>query len=170
MYYTVCTCSRWRPFRSSQRFALPPVTWMTRVHVSTEILRTSALMAFFKLVRSLGSSWHTLLFKCSHRKKSMGVKSGEFGGQGWSDLLLIRRSPVRSCSHCNSTAAMCEAAPSCWKQKSSLTDPYFFSTKGLQNSFRTWMWRFVVMVAGEQSSCSNQNGPMTPWRSTSTKL
>ena len=101
----------------------PRCTQMARrlVKFAITLFNTSPSICLVSLSTFLLSSWivwgfveYTRPFRWPHKKKSGGVRSGEWGAHSIAHLRLITLSPKRSCIQCRAHAAVCGVAPSCW--------------------------------------------------------
>jgi len=75
--------------------------FITRSHISWEIAFTKVDITVFNSCKLLGRSLKTLSLALPHRKKSTGLRSGEWGAHGFSVLFEITRSSNMSWSASN---------------------------------------------------------------------
>ena len=105
----------WRPPRCAQTATRRVKFLMTASIMSCPIRRVSATMFAFSFAIVLGFDEYTLSFRWPQRKKSGGVKSGEWGDHSIGHLRLMTRCPKWAWSHLSVLLAVCGVAPFLWR-------------------------------------------------------
>ena len=97
------SCARRSIPWQARRIRFP--SWRTTSVSSTILLRSSSMFA--------GGLLKILDFKCPHKKKSRGVRSGDLGGHSTSSFSEITLLPKSWCRRSVTILRLCAGAPSC---------------------------------------------------------
>ena len=133
----------WRPPRWAQTATCPVKFLMTASIVSCPMRRVSATMFAFSSAIVLGFDEYTLSFRWPQRKKSGGVRSGEWGDHSIGHLRLMIRCPKWAWSQSSVLLAVCGVAPSCWSHWAPLQS--LFLPRILKESFSNFILTFIAV-------------------------
>jgi len=117
-YFLNIMSSRWRPLKLKHVRALLTVSSITFRSDSADIREVSWVILVSSYLIFVGFVVYTLDLMKPQRKKSAGDRSGDFGGQGTSPNLEVKRPGKCSLNNATVSLAVCDVAPSCWNQKS----------------------------------------------------